>query len=177
VVKVGTANGPKVLKNGGAILIHCYKFFMKRITFISLLMLASFLLKAQKHVDHELFNTIYKQDSAWFDAFNTKNLPEFKKYVDSSLEFYHDNSGLTNYTQNINAFTSIFKNVPDLKRSLIKETMEVYPIPNYGAVQIAQHRFCHLENGKMDCGVFKFIHVWKQTQTGWKVTRIISVDH
>jgi hypothetical protein len=29
----------------------------------------------------------------------------------------------------------------------------------------------------MDCGVFKFIHTWKKTDKGWKVTRIISVDH
>ncbi len=101
----------------------------------------------------------------------------FSSYVDSTLEFYHDKSGLTFFSDNIAAFHRLKKNTPDLTRELIKESVEVYPIPNYGAVQIAQHRFCHLENGKMDCGVFKFIHVWKKTNEGWKVTRIISVDH
>jgi hypothetical protein len=152
---------------------------MKRIAFISVILLSSFYLRAQsqKHVDKELFNTIYRLDSLLFDAFNKKDLEEFSKYVDSSLEFYHDRTGLTDYNYNINAFSSILKNVPDLTRTLIKETMEVYPVPSYGAVQIAQHRFCHMENGKMDCGVFKFVHVWKKTDNGWKVTRIISVDH
>ena len=152
---------------------------MRKITIISILLLTSALLKAQvkKHTDTALFNTIYQLDSNWFAAFNRKDVKAFSTYVDSSLEFYHDKTGLTYYEYNIKAFDNILKNVPDLKRTLLKETMEVYPIPNYGAVQIAQHRFCHLENGKEDCGVFKFIHIWKKTTNGWRVTRIISVDH
>ena len=130
----------------------------------------------QKQQNKELFKTILKLDSTWFAAFN-KDLVVFSSYLDSSLEFYHDRSGLTFYADNIAAFKRIQTNTPDLKRELLKETMEVYPIPGYGAVQIAQHRFCHMENGKMDCGVFKFIHVWKKTEKGWKVTRIVSVDH
>lgn len=130
----------------------------------------------QKHQDKDLFQTILKLDSAWFSHFNN-DIDAFSSFVDTSLEFYHDKSGLTFYTDNIAAFKRLKANTPDLKRELLPETMEVYPIPGYGAVQIAQHRFCHMENGKMDCGVFKFIHTWKKTEKGWKVTRIISVDH
>jgi Domain of unknown function (DUF4440) len=152
---------------------------MKKITFISILLLASFFLKAQsqKHTDTVLFNTIFMHDSLFFSAFNEKNINSFAAFLDSSLEFYHDRGGLTDKAYSVNSLKNVAANVPDLKRTLLKETMEVYPIPNYGAVQIAQHRFCHMENGKMDCGVFKFIHVWKKTDAGWKVTRIISVDH
>ncbi len=156
---------------------------MRTLKFITALLIAIIVFGAanaqqpnQKHQDKELFATILKLDSAWFTAFN-KDLTVFSSYIDSTLEFYHDGSGLTFYADNIAAFERIKKNVPDLKRELLKETMEVYPIPGYGAVQIAQHRFCHMENGKMDCGVFKFIHTWKKTDNGWKVTRIISVDH
>ncbi len=133
--------------------------------------------KAQKVKDAELFTTIYKLDSACFKAFNEKNFEVFKNYFDSSLEFYHDHSGLTDYKHNMIIFQENFSRGGDLTRTLIRESMEVYPIPGFGAVQIAQHRFCHTENGKLDCGVFKFIHVWKKTESGWKITRIISVDH
>jgi Domain of unknown function (DUF4440) len=152
---------------------------MKKITFVSVLLLSSFCLKAQtqKKIDTSLFNTIYLQDSLLFTAFNEKNVEIFGTFLDSSLEFYHDRGGLTDKTYSITSLKNVAANVPDLKRTLLKETMEVYPIPNYGAVQIAQHRFCHMENGRMDCGVFKFIHIWKKTDAGWKVTRIISVDH
>ena len=156
---------------------------MRTLKFITALLIAIIVFGAanaqqpnQKHQDKELFATILKLDSAWFAAFN-KDLTVFSSFIDSTLEFYHDGSGLTFYADNIAAFERVKKNVPDLRRELLKETMEVYPIPGYGAVQIAQHRFCHMENGKLDCGVFKFIHTWKKTDKGWKVTRIISVDH
>ena len=156
---------------------------MRLLRFITLFLLAVVLFGSahaqdakQKHQDKELFETILKLDSAWFAAFN-KDITVFSSYIDSTLEFYHDGSGLTFYADNVAAFKRMMTRTPDLKRELLKETMEVYPIPGYGAVQIAQHRFCHMENGKMDCGVFKFIHTWKKTEKGWKVTRIISVDH
>ena len=152
---------------------------MKKITLLSIFLLAAFFLKAQpqKQIDTALLATIYTQDSLFFSAFNQKNIIAFAAYLDSSLEFYHDKGGLTNKPYSVTSLKNVAVNVPDLKRTLLKETMEVYAIPNYGAVQIAQHKFCHLENGKMDCGIFKFIHVWKKTEEGWKITRIISVDH
>lgn len=156
---------------------------MRLLRFITLFLLAVVLFGSahaqdakQKHQDKGLFETVLKLDSAWFAAFN-KDVTVFSSYMDSTLEFYHDGSGLTFYADNVAAFKRMMTNTPDLKRELLKETMEVYPIPGYGAVQIAQHRFCHMENGKMDCGVFKFIHTWRKTEKGWKVTRIISVDH
>lgn len=156
---------------------------MRTLKFITALLIAIVVFGAahaqqpnQKHQDKELFATIMKLDSTWFSYFN-KDVVAFGSFIDSLLEFYHDGSGLTFYADNIAAFNRMMKTTPDLKRELLKESMEVYPIPGYGAVQIAQHRFCHMENGKMDCGVFKFIHTWKKTANGWKVTRIISVDH
>ena len=156
---------------------------MRLLRFITLFLLAAILYgpanaqdAKQKHQDKELFQTILKLDSAWFASFN-KDLTVFSSYIDSTLEFYHDGSGLTFYADNIAAFKRMKERTPDLTRELLVETMEVYPIPGYGAVQIAEHRFCHMENGKKDCGVFKFIHTWKKTDQGWKVTRIISVDH
>ncbi len=132
---------------------------------------------AQKVKDAELFNIIYKLDSACFKAFNEKNFEVFKNYFDTTLEFYHDRTGLTYYADNMKIFKTSFSKGGDLTRVLVGETMEVYPVPGFGAVQIAQHLFCHTENGKQDCGTFKFIHVWKKTEKGWKITRIISVDH
>lgn len=128
-------------------------------------------------VSKELYDTIFHLDSMLFKAFNEKNTEAFIMYFDKDLEFYHDKSGLTDYTFNVDVFKTNFARGGDLTRTLIKEDMEVFPVPNYGAVQIASHRFCHTENGKPDCGTFKFIHIWKRTEDGWKITRIISVDH
>ena len=64
-----------------------------------------------------------------------------------------------------------------LKRELLKGSMEVYPIKDYGAIQTGKHMFCHTENGKLDCGTFKFVQTWQKKNGEWKVTRIITYDH
>jgi hypothetical protein len=72
---------------------------------------------------------------------------------------------------------NLFSRVPDLKRQLIPGSTEVYPINGFGAVQIGSHRFCHKEAGKDDCGTFKFVHLWKKTPEGWKLSRVVSYNH
>ena len=44
-------------------------------------------------------------------------------------------------------------------------------------MEVGSHRFCHLENGKQDCGVFEFAHVWKEDAGRWRVTRVLSYGH
>ncbi len=47
----------------------------------------------------------------------------------------------------------------------------------YGAVEMGEHRFTHMENGKELVAVFKFTHVWQFANNEWKVTRVVSVGH
>jgi ketosteroid isomerase-like protein len=55
--------------------------------------------------------------------------------------------------------------------------MEVYPIKDFGAIQTASHIFSHVENGKLEKGTFKFVHIWKKENGSWKVCRVITYDH
>ena len=125
----------------------------------------------------ELYAAIAHMDSVLFNAFNARDTNTLKKVFSTELEFYHDKSGLTDYNWNIHAFSELAKQNTDLKRELIAGSLEVYPVNKYGAIQVGQHRFCHTENGKPDCGVFKFVHIWKQTADGWKLARVVSYDH
>ncbi len=93
------------------------------------------------------------------------------------LEFYHDKGGLTGYEHTIDFLKTTAQGNNQLKRELVKGSLEVYPIPGYGAMEIGMHRFCHLENGKQDCGTFKFVHIWQKKDNQWKITRVISYDH
>jgi hypothetical protein len=130
-------------------------------------------------VSQELYNEIRHMDSVMFDAFNAHDLDKLKATFSEDLEFYHDKGGLTNYNQTMENFKSLFEKnkTTGMRRDLVKGSLEVYPINNYGAVEIGEHRFCHAENGKNDCGVFKFIHTWQKKDGQWKVTRVISYDH
>jgi len=132
----------------------------------------------QPTVGHqELYQEIAKQDSLLFNAFNTRDVDLFKTMFTEDLEFYHDKGGLTGYEHTIDFLKITAKGSNQLKRELVKGSLEVYPIPGYGAMEIGMHRFCHLDNGKQGCGTFKFVHIWQKKDNLWKITRVISYDH
>jgi hypothetical protein len=126
---------------------------------------------------NSLYNEIAHMDSVLFNAFNDRDMDTFKTLFTTDLEFYHDKGGLTDYNYSIESFKNTIAQNNGLKRELVKGSLEVYPIKDYGAIQIGTHTFYHLENGKQDCGTFKFVHVWKKIGNGWKITRVISYDH
>ena len=71
----------------------------------------------------------------------------------------------------------MFATTPDIHRDLVQGSLEVYPIKDYGAIELGVHRFCHKENGQDDCGSFKFVMVWRKIGETWKVSRVISYGH
>jgi ketosteroid isomerase-like protein len=125
----------------------------------------------------DLFKEIFHLDSVLFNAFNSRDIDQFKNLFTEDLEFYHDKGGLTNYEYTIKSLKTTATLNNQLKRELIKESLEVYPIPGYGAMEIGVHTFCHNENGKQDCGTFKFVHIWKKENDEWKITRVVSYGH
>lgn len=133
--------------------------------------------KAYKPVSQELYDTIARMDSLLFAALYKQDTVTAKELFTKDLEFYHDKGGLSGYEQNIQAFKTLFTKENGLTRELIPGSMEVYPIKDYGAIQEARHRFCLPENGRQDCGTFKFIHIWKKEEGKWKISRIVSYDH
>jgi ketosteroid isomerase-like protein len=116
-------------------------------------------------------------DARVFDAFNAHNADALMAMFTDDLEFYQDNDGLKNYQQCFGDFKKMFASASDIRRDLVKGSLEVYPIKNYGAIEIGAHRFCHTEKGKEECGAFKFVHVWRKVEDSWKLSRVISYGH
>jgi hypothetical protein len=127
--------------------------------------------------EKELFNKIANLDSSLFAAYNSKNLDLMETYFTRDLEWYQDNGGLIDYEKVFSNFKSIFNRDYDLKRNLIKESLEVHPIEGYGAIEIGKHQFKHIENGKLEIGTFKFLMIWKNDNGNWKISTVISYDH
>jgi len=125
----------------------------------------------------ELFNKVANLDSSLFAAYNSKNLNLMKTYFTKDLEWYQDNGGLIDFEKVFSNFQSIFNRDYDLKRNLIRESLEVHPIEGYGAIEIGKHQFKHIENGKLEIGTFKFVMIWKNDNGNWKISRVISYDH
>ncbi|MDB5199568.1 MAG: hypothetical protein JWO92_1531 [Chitinophagaceae bacterium] len=126
-------------------------------------------------VDKKLYDTIVYLDSVLFEAYNTCKLDRFEKYFSENIEFYHDKGGLT--TSKKELIESLKNNIcGKVTRELIKGSIEVYPIHNYGAVQMGSHRFHNnQEKEGTSSHIGKFVHTWQYKNGEWKITRVISL--
>jgi ketosteroid isomerase-like protein len=127
--------------------------------------------------DDELRAIIAGLDARMFDAYNAHDVDGLMAWFAPELEFYHDTGGLLDYEQVKAGFTSVFANNADIRRELVPGTLEVYPIKDYGAIQLGSHRFCHTEKGQPDCGTFRFVQVWRLKDGRWQVVRELSYGH
>ena len=89
----------------------------------------------------ELHQTVALLDAEMCAVFNGKDVNKLISYLADDVEFYHDKIGLTNFTQTKEAFARLFTQSPDITRTLVPGSLEVYPVKNYGAMRIATQRF------------------------------------
>ena len=125
-----------------------------------------------------LYQKLLALDTALFDSFNKCSDPaELKKHAAffaKDVEFYHDLGGVTLGVDAVMASTQ--KNVcGQFRRELDLESFRVYPIPEYGAMAIGTHRFCHTPTTCEGAG--EFTTVWREKDGVWQVTRALSYAH
>jgi hypothetical protein len=119
-----------------------------------------------------LLMTIQSLDTKLFDAYNHCDLTTLGAMVSDDLEFYHDQTGLS--VGKGPFLAAIKQNIcGKVERALLPDTLEVYPLKGYGAVEIGVHR------GRPEDGVgdAKFVTLWQNKDGVWKVTRVISYNH
>ena len=124
-----------------------------------------------------LFQTIEQLDKQVFEAIDRCDMKTEASFWADDAEFYHDKNGLlVGGPQIVDAIKSNL--CGKVKRELVPGTLEVYPLANYGAVEIGVHRFLHpFEQDHGVVGEAKFIHVWQNKDGVWKIKRVISIDH
>lgn len=140
------------------------------LTLIGLTTLAN----AQGEKESELYQTIVRMDSIYFNAYNTCDMEKQAEIYDEDLEFYHDMGGLSKDKQGL--LKSIEKNIcGKVTRELVPGSMEVYPINGFGAVEMALHKFHNKEEPNAPSHPSKFIVIWKQVGDQWKISRVVSL--
>lgn len=121
----------------------------------------------------ELYKTIVKMDSLYFDTYNHSKLAEMDSLTAEDIEFYHDRGGLM--TSKKELLEAMQKNIfGKVTRTLAPGSIEVYEIKGFGAVEIGYHKFFN----KLDPGpghFSKFIIIWRLKDGKWQITRVISL--
>lgn len=128
----------------------------------------------------ELYRQIARVDSIVFHAFNSCDSLTYRQYFTDDLEFYHDLGGLTvSLDKEMASLQEMCARGTHIRRELIKSSLEVYPLKNYGAVEIGTHRFFHTNKGQKEqiSGTYRFVQVWQQKEGQWKIARVISYGH
>ncbi|WP_263367733.1 nuclear transport factor 2 family protein [Edaphobacter bradus] len=128
------------------------------------------------HNQQELDRAITMLDAKLFDAYNTCNLEKFSSLIAEDVEFYHDQGGVTLGNKALSE--SIRQNIcGKTHRELVPESLKVYYMKGYGAVEIGVHRFTHPGQEHDTVGEAKFVHLWQYKDGAWKIARVISYDH
>jgi ketosteroid isomerase-like protein len=126
--------------------------------------------------DAELYRAIITQDSLFFDAYNhcDEKLEDYASFYMDDVEFYHDKGGLTTSKKELVESTRMYV-CGKVTRELVKGSVEVYPIPGYGAIEIGLHKFHNASEPNHEPHISRFTIVWKQEDDVWKIAKVISL--
>jgi hypothetical protein len=137
--------------------------------------------------DQAVKATIIRQDSLFWQAYNTCNTAVFNQFFSEDVEFYHDKGGIT---MGLPALIASFKkgacsetNAFRLRREAVEGSYKAFLLKKndtiYGAILSGEHLFYVVEKGKDERldGLAKFTHLWMLKDGAWKMTRVLSYDH
>jgi hypothetical protein len=130
-----------------------------------------------------LFGQVIIIDSIFFQALNSCDLKTYESFLTDDFEFYHDRGGLTKSREaemtSMISFCGEQRQRQKLRRELIRESVEVSPIKDFGAVETGRHRFFLVIDDKTEKVIeeARFTNIWQRQSTGWKLSRVISYDH
>ncbi|MDY0779951.1 nuclear transport factor 2 family protein [Tenacibaculum sp. IB213877] len=155
-------------------------FFYKFLLFLYTLLI-SWIMNGQvqeippyQPLNTNLHSEISKMDSIFFNAYNNCDIKTQATILNNNIEFLHDQTGLSTSKEDI--IKSTQKNIcGKVTRTLIKGSIEVYPINNYGAVEIGYHKFFNNREPNAKSIPSKFIIVWKKEENSWQMTKVISL--
>jgi len=159
-------------------------YFLIKIFISIIAFLYTFIMNAQVEKSSDLYKILAAKDSILFErTFNKCEIEKLDTLIAENFEFYHDVAGIQNKEEFKNAVkNNICKNPGNIKRNLVSESLEVFPLKNngvlYGAIQTGKHTFQEKQQGNFKTvGIANFTHVWILENNQWKLKRVLSYNH
>ena len=122
----------------------------------------------------DFFKKVMELDSLFFKAYNECNLTLQAAFYSDSIEFFHDHGGLS--TSKADILEGTRKNIcGKVTRELVKGSVEISPIPGYGAVELGSHIFHNSQEKDHKGKPSKFVIIWRNLNNKWTITKVISL--
>ena len=154
---------------------------IKRLLTLLIIVCSVSLANGQIAKNSELFQSLKKQDSIFFErSFNLCNLEYLNKAIHKDLIFFHDQGGIQNRNDFLqNTKKNICSN-PNQKpiRKLEENSLQVFPLYNngklYGAIQSGIYDFYNREPNKEDVHTNRanFTHEWLLENGDWLLKEV-----
>ncbi len=106
--------------------------------------------------------------------------------ITPDVEMYHDRDGVV--ARSADAFVEDYRkwcterqapNAWRSRRALVGETLNVHPVPGYGAIEDGEHVFYERQGDGPErlVGRARFTQLWALTPDGWRLARVMSYGH
>ena len=134
-----------------------------------------------------LTEAIRARDGALFALVFEACAPDrLRAMVTPDFEMYHDRDGVVATTAD--AFVSDYarscteRQAPNAwrsRRELVASTLNVHPVPGFGAIEDGEHVFYERRGDGPErlVGRARFTQLWKLTPDGWRLARVFSYGH
>jgi ketosteroid isomerase-like protein len=134
-----------------------------------------------------LTDEIRAADAEFFKAyFDTCDIETVRRYVTDDFEMFHDKGGrvVTSGAGFVQDAVDKCKRQAEgtdflSTRKLVPDSLKVYPINDYGAIETGVHEFFAVKKGAPDrlTETGQFTIVWKEENGQWRAARALSFDH
>lgn len=141
---------------------------------LACLLIASFSFSFSFAQQNDLHRTIAQLDSTFFHAYNNCDMATQADFFADTIEFFHDRSGLDTSKQVILEKTKKYI-CGKVTRKLVPGSIEVSPLPGYGAVELGMHSFYNNQEPNAPSRPSRFLIIWRNRDGKWKITKVISL--
>ena len=130
---------------------------------------------------------ISARDAEFFAlAFEGCDPERLRSMLTPDFEMYHDRGGVVARTAA--TFVEEYRRscaarqAPDAwrsRRALVAATLNVHPVPGYGAIEDGEHLFYERQGDGPErlAGRARFTQLWQLTADGWRLARVFSYGH
>lgn len=134
-----------------------------------------------------LTDAVRARDAEFFAlAFTGCDPARLRGMLTADFEMYHDRDGLV--ARSARDFVADYgrscreRRAPNAwrsRRELVAESLNVHPVPGYGAIEDGAHLFYERQGDGPErlAGRARFTQLWALTPDGWRLARVFSYAH